>query len=130
MFTKCGLWTIILLGIAYCAFLFKMSNNDLEGTICIVKEHCLSEDNKHKYIVYNDEYGTLEVTRKNNDFQIGDKIKIGTNCSYADLWRTCDNIFVTTTSFMYILIVIFLIGIFSFNDYIVEDDYGYIHQSI
>lgn len=126
MFTKCGLWTILLLCTAYCAFLFKISYIDLEGTICTVKEHCLTEDYKHKYIVYNDEYGTLEVNRKNNDFQIGDKIKIGSNCTYANLLRPCDIIFVLITLLMCILIVIFLVCFLSFHVHIVEDDYGYI----
>lgn len=127
MFTKCGLWTILLLGLAYFTFIFNISNENLEGTICTVKEYYLSKDNKHKYIVYNDEYGTLEVTRNNNDFQIGDKIEIGHNCTYADLWRFCDKVFFTASLLIYILIITFIIAFFIFHEHLLEDDNGYIH---
>lgn len=127
MFTKSGLWTAFLLGFSYCFFIFYISDKNLEGTICTVKEYYLSKDNKHKYIVYNDEYGTLEVTRNNNDFQIGDKIKLGPNNTYKNLWRSYEQIFVAASMLIYVFIIIFIAAFFTFSGYIVEDNYGYIH---
>lgn len=128
MFTKCGLWTALLLSLAYCAFHFYVSNKDLEGTICTVKEHYLSRDNKHKYIVYNNKYGTLEITRNNNDLKIKDEIRLGPNCIYGNLFRFCDKVFITATLLLCILVFIILTGFFIYNEYILEDDYGYIYN--
>lgn len=108
MFTKCGLWTILVSCIFNILFSVWVGFKDLRGTVCIVKENRIGTNFKHHYIVYNDVYGTL-VVRNNSFIKVGDKITLGPQCYYYDLLRNADKVYhaisITITLFIIISIL-------------------------